>query len=413
MLLKTILEKLLKSSFAICIRWIFIASFTGLVAGGIGVLFHFVLEWAQETRHEYAWLLYLLPVGGVIIAVIYHFIGHDRVKGTDMALTAIRENKEIPVLTAPLIFASTAITHLFGGSAGREGAALQLGSSIAHALGRQIRLNEKDERVITMCGMAAAFSALFGTPITATIFALEVTSVGVMYYAAIVPCTIASIVGFMLALYCGIEPVAFPFIAEVLSSTAVLKVIVLGLLCAALSYVFWAVMHKTHKYAETLIKNTYLRPVIGGCAIIVLTLIIGHYDYNGAGMDVITRALDGSARYWDFIMKIIFTAITLSTGFKGGEIVPTFFVGATFGCVVGPLLGLPAAFAAALGLVAVFCGVTNCPLTSIILGVELFGSSGLIFYCLVCAVCYMTSGYFSLYSEQRIIYSKISAERHF
>ena len=170
-------------------------------------------------------------------------------------------------------------------------------------------------------------------------------------------------------------------------------------------------MHRTERLAAAKIKNTYLRGICGGVMLIALTLIVGSYDYNGIGTETIERALSGAdTPDWAFFWKIVFTAITIGFGFKGGEIVPTFFIGATLGCVVGPILGMPAGFAAAIALVAMFCGAVNCPIASIILSVELFGSANLIYFALACGISYMLSGYFGLYSSQKIIYSKTRAE---
>ena len=192
----------------------------------------------------------------------------------------------------------------------------------------------------------------------------------------------------------------------------VLKVIIIALFCAVLSILFCTSLRQGKIYFKKLIKNRYLRGFVGGCAIILLTLACRTYDYNGAGMDVIARALSGDAKFYDFLLKIIFTAITLASGFKGGEIVPTFFIGATFGCVMGTVLGMDASFAAAIGLVAVFCGVVNCPISSIILSAELFGTEGIVLFALACGVSYIMSGNFGLYKSQKIVYSKITASKN-
>jgi H+/Cl- antiporter ClcA len=395
------------------LRWLILALVTGVVAGGVGVLFHYCLELCPELRAQCPWLLYLLPAGGILIAAMYRYIGRDKDRGTDMILVAVRENSPVPPVTAPLIFISTFITHLLGGSAGREGAALQLGGSLASGLGNLFRLNEKDKRILVMCGMAAAFSALFGTPVASVVFSMELVSVGAMYYGAIVPCSISAIVGFLLAGAAKAEPVRFVLSTAPINVVTLLQTLALGILCAAVSVLFWFAIKKSGQLQQKYIKNPFIRAAIGGAVIVVLTLVIGNQDYNGAGMDVIQKAISGQAHGYDFILKILFTAITLGCGFKGGEIVPAFFTGATFGCFAGGLLGMDPCLAASLGLLAVFCGVTNCPLASIVMGIELFGGGNILYICLVCAVSYMLSGYCSLYGEQKIIYSKFSFERHF
>lgn len=389
------------------VKWIIIAAVVGAFVGIVGVFFHICVEKATEIRVEMPWLIWLLPIGGAAIVFLYKKTGMEKDRGTNLVLDAVRSNEPLNIKTAPLIFVSTVITHLFGGSSGREGAALQIGGSIASYVGTHIKLDEKDQRIITMCGMAAGFSALFGTPVAAVVFAMEVVSVGVMYYSAIVPCIIASAVGAYIASVFDIAPTSFSIIGSIptIELLTIFKVIVLAVLCAAVSMLFCLTLKKTHKLYDK-IPNKTVAAIVGGLAVAILTFIIGTTDYNGAGMDVIGRAVAGEAEYEAFILKIIFTALTLGAGFKGGEIVPTLFVGATFGNVAGKLLGLGGSFGAGLGMAALFCGVTNCPLTSLILSIELFGTEGLIYYAVACAVSYKLSGYYGLYSAQKIVYSK-------
>ena len=389
------------------VKWIIIAAVVGAFVGIVGVFFHICVEKATEIRVEMPWLIWLLPIGGAAIVFLYKKTGMEKDRGTNLILDAVRSNEPLNIKTAPLIFVSTVITHLFGGSSGREGAALQIGGSIASYVGTHIKLDEKDQRIITMCGMAAGFSALFGTPVAAVVFAMEVVSVGVMYYSAIVPCIIASAVGAYIASLFDIAPTSFSVIGSIptIELLTIFKVIVLAVLCAAVSMLFCLTLKKTHKLYDK-IPNKTVAAIVGGLAVAILTFIIGTTDYNGAGMDVIGRAVAGEAEYEAFILKIIFTALTLGAGFKGGEIVPTLFVGATFGNVAGKLLGLGGSFGAGLGMAALFWGVTNCPLTSLILSIELFGTEGLIYYAVACAVSYKLSGYYGLYSAQKIVYSK-------
>ena len=389
------------------VKWIIIAAVVGAFVGIVGVFFHICVEKATEIRLEMPWLIWLLPIGGAAVVFLYKKTGMEKDRGTNLVLDAVRSNEPLNIKTAPLIFVSTVITHLFGGSSGREGAALQIGGSIASYVGTHIKLDEKDQRIITMCGMAAGFSALFGTPVAAVVFAMEVVSVGVMYYSAIVPCIIASAVGAYIASLFDIAPTSFSVIGSIptIELLTIFKVIVLAVLCAAVSMLFCLTLKKTHKLYDK-IPNKTAAAIVGGLAVAILTFIIGTTDYNGAGMDVIGRAVAGEAEYEAFILKIIFTALTLGAGFKGGEIVPTLFVGATFGNVAGKLFGLGGSFGAGLGMAALFCGVTNCPLTSLILSIELFGTEGLIYYAVGCAVSYKLSGYYGLYSAQKIVYSK-------
>lgn len=391
-------------------RWLLLATVTGAVCGLVGSAFNLAVSAATEIRLGYPHLIYLLPIGGVLIAGMYRFSGMEG-EGTNNIIDSIHEGERLPILLVPVIFLSTAVTHLLGGSAGREGAALQIGGSIGFNVGSLLGLDEKDMRIVTLSGMSAVFAALFGTPLTAAIFALEVISVGILYYSAFIPCLVSSLVAYAISRICGIVPMFFAIDFVPMDVVVIIKVVILSVLCALISMLFCVAMHKGERLASQTVKNPFLRGAAGGILLVALTLISGTDAYNGAGTDVIESALgSGSAPDWAFLWKILFTAVTIGCGFKGGEIVPTFFIGATLGCAVAPLLGLSAPFAASLGLVAVFCGAVNCPIASIILSVELFGSENLIYCALACGISYMLSGYYGLYSSQKIMYSKTRAE---
>lgn len=394
------------------LKWSLFAGSVGLLVGGVATAFYYGIAWAAQLREGNPWLIFLLPVGGVAIVLLYRVCGMERDRGTNLVLVAVREAEPLRLRTAPLIFLSTILTHLVGGSAGREGAALQLGGSIGAWAGRQIRLDEKDRRVMVMCGMAAAFSALFGTPITAAVFAMEVVSVGVMYYAAMVPCLISSVTAVLVARWAGLHAEQGFSISDVpaLGVRSVLLVLGMGLACAALSILFCRAMHTAPKLYAKYLPNPVVRAAVGGVLVLVCTLLVGSQTYNGAGDVVIHQMLAGETIPLAFLLKIGFTALTLGAGFRGGEIVPVLFTGAAFGSVAGPLLGLSHSFAGALGMTAVFCGATNSPLSAIILSFELFGGEGLPLFALCCGTAYMLSGYYGLYSEQKIVYSKFRPE---
>ena len=392
-------------------RWALFSCVIGVTVGTAGAGFHHAVAFATAARQAHPARLVGLPLAGLLIVWLYRVCDLARDGGTNLVLISVRDNAPIRFRVAPLIVIATTLTHLFGGSSGREGAALQLGSAISATIGRGMGLDEKDERVIKMCGMAAGFTALFGTPLAATVFAMEVVSVGVMYYAAFFPCLLSAMAALLTARALGGAPETFTLRdVPALDLGAVARVIVLGLLCALVAILFCRVFGIIHRFYARYLPNPYLRAFAGGCIVIVLTLLLGTRDYNGAGMQVIAHAFAGEARPEAFFVKMVLTALTLGAGFKGGEIVPAFFVGATFGCFYGPYLGLSGSFAAGVGLTAVFCGVTNCPLTSILLAFELFGGEGLSLIALGCAVSYMLSGYSGLYSAQRIVYSKLRAE---
>lgn len=398
----------IKNNAAAFVKWILFACLIGGVMGVVGSGFHYAIDWGTNLRQAHRWLVCLLPVAGLVIVASYHVTRMEDDRGTEFVLASVREGKALRFRTAPLIFVGTVLTHLTGGSAGREGAALQLGGCISGSLGRLLRLDDKDERVITMCGMAAGFSALFGTPLSAAVFAMEVESIGVMYYAALVPCVLSALIADLISSLLGVTSTAYTLeTVPGFSPVVFLQVIGLGVLCGALASLFCRAMRLGGRLYGKL-SNPYLRIVLGGVLVAGLSLLEGSGDYNGAGMQVISAALAGSAVPWAFVLKILFTVLTLGAGFKGGEIVPCFFVGATFGCVAAPLMGMDAGFGAALGLVAVFCGVTNSPMTSILLGYELFGGQGVALMALCAAVSYLLSGYSGLYKEQKIMYSKTS-----
>lgn len=393
-------------------KWLIFSIVTGGVCGLVGVGFHKLVTLVTNVRTETDWILYLLPAAGLVIVFLYRCAGLKTDQGTNMVLESVRAGDKPPLVMAPLIFIATAITHLFGGSSGREGAALQIGGSIGAALGKLIPLDEKDRRILIQSGMSAVFAAIFGTPLTASVFAMEVITVGKIHYAAFVPCLFSAVMGYGIAGAFGIAPERFHvgFIPE-LTVASILQSILLAALFAVVSILFCTALHSTDKLFEKCFPNEYLRVFVGGCLIIGLTLLVGCRDYNGAGMNIIEHAIEGSGKPEAFLLKILFTAVTLEAGFKGGEIVPSFFIGSTLGCAAAPLIGMDAGFGAALGLIGVFCGVVNCPIASLILSIELFGSEGMVFYGIVCAVSYMLSGYFSLYSSQRFLYSKLDTDR--
>ncbi len=391
-------------------KWVLISITAGLCCGLVGAAFYLAVHFATGVREERHWLIFLLPAAGLVIVLLYRGL-HLSGRGTNAMIDSIHTGEQIPLRLVPVIFVSTLLTHLCGGSAGREGAALQLGGSIGCKVSMLYHLDEKDRRIATLCGMSAVFAALFGTPLTAVIFALEVISVGVLYYAALVPCLIASLTAYGISISVGMIPSAYTVTAEPLSILMMIRVIVLAMICAAVSILFCESMHITAHLAGRLVKNQYLRAAVGGAVILLLTVLLRTDMYNGAGDAVIRTAIEtGSAPAIGFLLKIVFTAITLGCGFRGGEIVPSFFIGACVGCTMGPLLGIPAGFAASIGLIAMFCGAFNSPLAAIVLSVELFGAPGLLYYAAASAIAYMLSGYFGIYESQKILYSKVRAE---
>lgn len=392
------------------LKWVLAGLIMGAVGGVVGGAFHECVELASGLRAAHPWLLYLLPAGGVVIALLYKL--SRTVLDTNLVMRAVHSDSEISPVMLPLIFVSSVISHLLGASVGREGAALQMGGALGYQFSRLFRLKERDKRVMVMCGMSAVFAANFGTPVAAAVFAIEVVDVGIMYYSGLVPCLVSALTAAGAARLLGVKPMAFAIasMAE-LSALNLLRVGILGVLCAALGIVFCRCLHNGERLAKKLIPNPLLRIAALGAVIILLTWLCGEQRYNGAGGAVIASAVAGQARWEDFLLKLTFTVVSISAGYKGGEIVPTLFVGSAFGCVAGPLLGLDAGFAAAICMVALLCAMVNCPLASVLIGMELFGGAGLPFFALACAVSYLLSGRYSLYHEQGLVYSKVSAMR--
>ncbi len=403
-------QRAAKAAIRVALQWFFLAIPTGLICGLVGTLFHLSVERVTELRADQPWLLFLLPAAGLLITALYKATKCEGV-GTNNVIRAVQSGEPVSILLVPAIFLGTVLTHLCGGSAGREGAALQMGGSIGWNVGTLLHLKDHDRRTATISGMAAFFSALFGTPLTAALFAMMVEDVGLTFTSAFVPAFTSALIAYGCSLAFGIAPTHFAITAPELTVWTAFLVILLGFACAAVSRLFCGLLHFMEHKVPQLLPNPWLRVFVGGVAVIAFSYLFGVGRYNGAGMGVITAAVEqGEALPWDFLCKIFLTALTLSCGFKGGEVVPSFFVGATFGCVFGPLLGLPAGFAAAVGLVSIFCGATNALIPSILLGFELFSGAGLELIALGCGICYMLSGHHGLYSSQIFVTNKLRSE---
>ncbi len=403
-------QRAAKAAIRVALQWFFLAIPTGLICGLVGTLFHLSVERVTELRADQPWLLFLLPAAGLLITALYKATKCEGV-GTNNVIRAVQSGEPVSILLVPAIFLGTVLTHLCGGSAGREGAALQMGGSIGWNVGTLLHLKDHDRRTATISGMAAFFSALFGTPLTAALFAMMVEDVGLTFTSAFVPAFTSALIAYGCSLAFGIAPTHFAITAPELTVWSAFLVILLGFACAAVSRLFCGLLHFMEHKVPQLLPNPWLRVFVGGVAVIAFSYLFGVGRYNGAGMGVITAAVEqGEALPWDFLCKIFLTALTLSCGFKGGEVVPSFFVGATFGCVFGPLLGLPAGFAAAVGLVSIFCGATNALIPSILMGFELFSGAGLELMALGCGICYMLSGHHGLYSSQTFVTNKLRSE---
>ena len=382
--------------------WALMAVAVGAVCGVVGGAFAIVVEEATHLRQHTAWLPWLMPVAGLMIAGLYWLLKLPLSIGTDEIIKTVRTQEGVSIKMAPAIFISTALTHLTGGSAGREGAALQLGGSIGVAMSRLMPSQGDNRRMFQLCGMAALFSALFGTPLAATIFVIEIIDIGKINTRALLPCLISALTAKLVAIGIGAPAEVFPLASGLATTSTVtlLQSAGVGLCCGVMAVIFCHVMHLAGRYMRKAIPNDFLRIAFGGATVALVTMALKLQAYQGSGMHTILEALQGHAEPWAFLLKIVFTAMTLSVGYKGGEIVPSFFIGATLGCVVAPLLGLDPALGAGIGIIAMFCGVTNGALASMVLSVELFGAEYLPLFGIACAVSYALSGHVSLYHTQ-------------
>lgn len=404
-----------KVSFKTLLKWIAASAAMGVICGFIGFLFGWLLEEVTSFREANSYMIFFLPCIGIVIMGLYKFAGEEQNSGTNLVIGAIQSGKSVPFRILPLIFSGTLLTHLCGGSAGREGAALQMGGSLGNEVAKLLKLDERDSKVLIMSGMSACFAALFGTPITAAIFSIEVISVGIMHYAALVPCLLSSLIASGIAKQLGLRGDYFT-VADFRPNdsgfdiSAYGRILLLALICALGSILFIMFLHNIEHIIKKHFKNPYIRIVFCGALVIIFTLLLNTNDFLGSGMNLIGQSLQTASPWYVFILKIIFTSITLAGGYKGGEIVPSLCIGATLGSFCSIFLGLPTDLCAASGMVGVFCGVTNCPISTLLLSVELFGIGNLNFYAVTIAACYLLSGYYSLYASQKIMYSKTKTE---
>lgn len=384
-------------------RWVVLSSFVGATAGILSAAFIEALDWTTDMRGENKWLLLLLPLAGLVVGSAYHYLGKGLERGSNLLIDQIHEHSEwIPVRMSVLIFACSVITHLFGGSSGREGAALQLAAGATDPISKRLGLNEHDRSIMLITAIAGGFGSVFGVPVTGAVFALEVQRVGQVRYEAIIPAFVASIVGDAVVRALGVHHTHFPALPGFgWSATIAWQLAVLGVIAGlvAMSFVFL-----THTVRDTMNKFVAwypARPMIGGVIVAALMLAFGWRDYSGLSVHLASNAFAGSTE-GDFWVKLLLTALTIGTGFVGGEFIPLFVTGALLGATFGSMLGVSIPFFAMVGAVAVLAGGTNTPLAMLFLGVELFGGSGAIVFAVACVIAYSTSGHKGIYHAQPI-----------
>ena len=420
----------LKEHFAIfkhLIRWTVLVVPIAIAIGSVVAFFLWLLSAAIHFRFNHYWLLYLLPVAGVLIHFIYQSVGKSSEKGNNLITEQIHEEGGgVPKQMAPIILVTTVITHLFGGSAGREGTAVQIGGSIAAMFGGWFKLKGKDMQMVLIAGIAAGFGAVFGTPLTGAVFAMEVLTIGRIQYDAVLPALIAAVVadvtvGAWHITHTQYHIGAFAHTTNALNGylhfdTLLLgKVIVASAAFGLASFLFAGMVHEIKNVCLKLFKYKWMIPVCGGLVIIGLTIMIGKPDYLSLGVDaehpgavtIPSAFAAGGADSWSWLWKTVYTTITLATGFKGGEVTPLFYIGATLGNTLAGVLNAPVGLFAALGFIAVFAGATNTPLACTFMGVELFGGEYVLLFAVACFTAYFFSGHSGIYSSQRIAIPKI------
>ena len=417
--------------FRILIKWLVIIVPLSAVIGTAIAFFLWSLDFVTDLRIKNPWLLYLLPFIGLLIIWFYKKYGGKSERGSNLIMDEIHEpGGGVPVRMAPLVYFGTILTHLFGGSAGREGTAVQIGGSISALFRKYINLDESDTRILLISGVAAGFGAVFGTPLAGAIFAIEVLAIGKIRYDAIIPALLASVLA---DLSCSIWGLGHTEYSILFIENAYLfdekiridpllfgKILVACMAFGLTGYLFGELTHRIKDLSKRFIKNTYLIPLIGGAVVIGITFLYGNYDYNGLGVEsyreggvsILSSFQEGGANALSWLQKLALTSVTLGTGFKGGEVTPLFFVGSTLGNVLGDLMDAPIDLLAGLGFIAVFAAATNTPLACTIMGVELFGSDNILYYAIACFVAYFFSGHTGIYSSQKVGVPKIFDLHH-
>lgn len=413
------------------LKWTALVIPVSLIVGSLVALFLWLLDQATQFRWQHEWLLFLLPLAGIAIHFLYKLWGKNSEAGNNLIMDEIHEpGGGVPARMAPLVLITTIITHLFGGSAGREGTAVQIGGSMANMLGRRFNLSKPDTRIILMTGIAAGFGAVFGTPITGAIFALEVLAIGRIKYDALIPCLIAAVFADIVCSAWGIHHTQYHILFNHSAASTIpfihfdflllLKVIIAGIAFGLSGYLFATLTHTIkHRANHFIPTRKWLIPVIGAFIIIALTYLLGTRDYLGlgvtskdpGGISIVNAFKANGVTNFSWFWKLLFTAITLGTGFKGGEVTPLFFIGAALGNTLALYMGAPIDLFAGIGFIAVFAAATNTPLACTLMGIELFGTDNVLYFAVACFTAYYFSGHSGIYTSQRVAVAKAGIKR--
>lgn len=402
-----------------------------ITVGLLVAFFLWLLDMATSLRWQHLWLIFLLPFAGIFIWWLYNKFGKKSAPGNNLIIDEINQPGDgVPAVMTPLILFTTVITHLFGGSAGREGTAVQIGGSIAAQFAKVFKVSPTQTQILLMCGIAAGFAAVFGTPVAAAIFALEVLYIGRIKYNALIPCLMAGLVAHITCISCGIRHTQYSIAYKVISAFGssinfdillLLKVIAASILFGFAALSFARLTHFIKNKSNQFIAIKWLIPALGACLIIGISYLIGSFDYLGLGVtnphtngiSILSAFKDGGVTNYSWFWKLLLTAITLGMGFKGGEVTPLFFIGAALGNVLATYCGAPIDLLAGLGFIAVFAAATNTPLACTLMGVELFGAEHIIYYAVACFTAYYFSGHSGIYQSQKLEVSKLFIEPPF
>jgi H+/Cl- antiporter ClcA len=385
------------------LKWLLFSALLGSLIGSASAFFLVSLNWVTQWRESHLWIIFLLPLAGLIIGLCYYYWGKSVVKGNNLLIEELQQPKNIiPLIMAPLIYGATIVTHLFGGSAGREGTAVQIGGALADQFTRFFKFKPRDRRIILICGISAGFASVFGTPLAGAVFGLEVFVVGSLVYSAILPAFITAVFAHYVCVAWGVGHTHY-VIGQIpeMSALNILLALGGGIIFGLAARSFSALNHGlTNLFSK--IKYPPMRPVIGGLVLVAIIYLIGTTKYIGLGIPTISASFAAQQAYYVFAIKLALTALTLSAGFKGGEVTPLFFIGATLGSFLSVFIPLPVGLLAGMGFVAVFAGAANTPLACILMGMELFGTASGMYIALACVTAYLFSGHTGIYRSQRI-----------
>lgn len=386
------------------LKWLLICTFIGILIGSASAGFLQSLNWATDFRENHLWLIALLPIGGFFIGLLYYYYSKDAEAGNNLLIDTINEPKQvIPFRMAPFVYLGTIATHFFGGSAGREGTALQMAGSIADQFSKPLKLSTSNRKILIIAAVAGGFGSVFGTPLAGAVFAIEFFLIGRIRYNALFPAFITAIIADIVTKLWQ-TPHTHYHIGSIpdISFLNIVYAILAGILFGLCASTFSRVIHKTGNIFKSKISFPPLRPFVGGVIVACAVWTIGTTKYIGLGIPTIVQSFDQQLPAYDFAIKMVFTIITLSAGFKGGEVTPLFFIGATLGNALSLFIPLPIGLLAGMGFVAVFAGATNTPIACSIMAIELFGVECGVYVSIACVVSYLLSGHNSIYGRQVI-----------